>query len=317
MSVRAGLAQLCDRPVVAKEGLLRARSRSTPVTIALGVFLLAAAALVVFWLILSAAPERRPEPVDMARGAFIVVALQLALALLLVVPAAASSIAGERERNTFDLLVVGRLTAKEIVASKLAGSVAVVALLLVAAAPVLVAVFGYAGLDLRRLLLVEFLTLITVVTAGALALTVSALSSRAVPAIRTGYLVTVVLFAGPALIGRAVRFEQPINSSPGAPAAVHPLVFDSPFYALHALLVEPAEAGAQLGHLAGLAVLREGAGSWGPLVQPWQMSLVVQLALAGACLAVAARAVAGRRVTPRPSVRRVREVGAPAVPASP
>lgn len=300
MSLGATIAMLRQSPVVDREKLVRARSGRTPVTMALNVCVLGGFALVMFGLAISRAADNRPSAVDMAQVAFLTAAVQLVLALLFVPPLAATAISGERERGTFDLLVLGRLSPTHIVVTKLAATLAYLALVMVMALPVLVAVFLYAGLDLGQLLLVEVVTVVTVATLAAVGVLVGTWLRRALTATLVAYVVGVVLYAGTALLGVVVRFDAPLNPERAESSTVHPVVFANPFYAIHAVVLGPSPSGAHVGHLGeSLALKRDGASTWGPVVQPWQASVTAQAAIVVIGLWLAKQALGGRSLVPR------------------
>lgn len=70
------------------------------------------------------------------------------LAVTFVVPAfTSSSISGERERQTFDFLLITRMTSWDIVVGKLMSSIMLVCLMIVASMPVYAIIFYYGGIS--------------------------------------------------------------------------------------------------------------------------------------------------------------------------
>lgn len=294
MTARGAVAQLCDSPILEREGQRRARSWRTPFTISAFVCLLGGFALLLFSLATSRAPAG-PAAADMANVAFLTVALQLVVALLVVPARAGSAIAGERELRSLDLLLVGRLGPRHIVVTKLAASLAYLLLLLVAAAPVLLAAFLYAGLDVGQLARCEALTVVTVVTLGSVALLLSALIDRPTSAVLASYGAGLALFVGTVLLGLVVQLDPP-QADPGLSPPVHPFVLANPFYAAHEIALGPLPGGTHLGQAGRLLTVRGGrASTWGPVVQPWLVSVGAQVAVAAGCLVAATWAVARRR----------------------
>jgi len=263
---------------------------------ALFVSILGAAALALFSVALPDSPDASPNPSDMANVAFLTAALQLALAVLFVPPLTAPAFSAEHERGTFELLRLGCLKPRQLVASKLVASLAYLVLLMVVAAPVLMAVFLYAGIGLGQFVLVELLTLGTAVALGSVAMALSAWLPRTVTTTVATYATALALY------GLAVPVGAVLGTGSTADAAAgHPLVFTNPFYALHSLVFPVPPSGAPLGQLFRLVIPGgTDAGSWGPTLQPWQASLAWQAVLGILCLLAAAELAAGRRLATRP-----------------
>ncbi len=283
-------------PIVMREGITRARSLSTPITMTLYLCLVGGFAMAMFSRAISGAPNRLPAAEDMANAVFLTVAFQLVLALLFVPPLAAGGIAGERERGTLDMLVLGRMSPSELAWGKLVAAVAYPLTLILAAFPLLTAAFLYAGLDLGQLLIVEVLTIVTAVTLGAVATLLSTVSPSTVVATVTAYGAALGLYVVTALVGAVPTLE-----GDGAGWGAHPLLFANPFYALKAVTTAFAPAGAATGELLQRLAFRGGRPStWGPVVQPWQVSVVIQLIATALSMVVTGRLLSGRRLRRRP-----------------
>lgn len=289
------IRQRPSNPIVMRELLTRERSWTTPITITLYLCLLGAFALVMFSRAVSGAPQRLPGAEDMASAAFLTVAFQLVLALLFIPPLAAGGIAGERERGTLDMLVLGRLRPFDLAWGKLLAAVAYPLLLVIASLPILLAAFLYAGLDLGQLAITQAVTVTTAVTLGAVATLLSSLSRTTVVATVTSYAAALGLYVATAL---AAAIASP-ESDAGTWGA-HPLVFANPFYALKAVTTAFSPAGAAVGELVQRLALRSGTpGSWGPVLQPWQLSIAGQAALTVLFVLGTKRVLSGSRLGPR------------------
>jgi len=289
-----GIRQRLGNPILEREALTRARSWTPPVTMTLYLCLLGAFALSMFSRAISGAPDKLPAAEDMANAVFLTVGFQLVLALLFVPALAAGAIAGERERGTLDMLVLSRLRPFDLAWGKLAAAVAYPVMLVVVSLPVLVAVFLYAGLDLGQLAISQLITLVTAITLGAAATLLSAVSPSTVVATVGAYVTALGLYVATALVGA-------IPSSEGAAGSwgAHPLLFGNPFYALKAVTTAFEPAGASLGELFHRLILRGGPPTAsGPLLQPWQLSVLLQVALTAICLVVTGRVLSRRRHRP-------------------
>lgn len=306
MRLRSALAGLPDNPVLERERLTRARSWGMPLGMSLYICSLGGVALLQFSWAISAAPDKTPTAANMARAAFLVASLQLITVFLAVPPVVGSAISSERERGMFDLLLLGSHSPRSLVWCELWAALAYRLLLVVVAAPVLLAVFLYAGLGVGQFLLAELLTFAVAVSVGSVALLLSTVMTRGLGAALSTYGLVFALRFAIITTGSLLSSDVPLNPAPGAPPAVFPLVFATPFYALKALLTGPAPAGAHIGHLVGLLLRRDSdPASWGPVVQPWQAALLGMMAVTMLSMALATRVVAGRRP---PSRRRLRSL---------
>lgn len=302
------IRQRMGNPIVEREALTRSRAWTTPVTITLYLCLLGGFALAMFSRASSSAPNGLPGAEDMANAAFLTVGFQLVLILLFAPALAAGGIAGERERGTLDMLVLSRLRPVDLAWGKLAAAVAFPVALVVLALPVLVAVFLYAGLDLGQLAITQLVTVVTAVTLGAVATLLSAVAPTTVVATVTAYIAAIALYLATALVG-----SIPSSDNQTGAWAAHPLLFGNPFYAMKATATAFSPAGASVGDLLHRLPLREGTpSSWGVRVQPWQLSVIFQVALTAVCLIATGRALSRRWRRPR----RQRPAGPAAVPAA-
>jgi len=163
---------------------------------------------------------------------FLVAAFQLCLVVLVVPSLGAGAVAGERERQTFDLLIMGRLSLAQIVYGNLVGSLWYVMALIAASSPVMLAVFVYARLGIVELLLTELVTILTVISAAALTTFISALSRRIVTAGVAAYSTVSALYLATALPAVALGWR-----ATSASGAVRLAGDSNPLHALHVLLV--------------------------------------------------------------------------------
>ncbi|MBU6275349.1 MAG: ABC transporter permease [Planctomycetes bacterium] len=99
--------------------------------------------------------------------------LQLALAILAAALAAAVAVSTEKDRRTLELLLVSRLTDRELVLGKLAGSLVRVVLLLLAAVPMFAITSLFGGVTMPQLVRLFVVTLAAALTAASIATTVA------------------------------------------------------------------------------------------------------------------------------------------------
>lgn len=123
-------------------------------------------------------------------------ALQLALIVVVAPALSAVSIAGERERQTFDLLLVTGVGTRKIMLGKLMESFAFIALLILAGAPVIMLAHVTASIPVLRVLETLIYLLAIALEALAVGMVCSALCRRTLSAIVMTYLAIGLLGGG-------------------------------------------------------------------------------------------------------------------------
>src|SRR4030081_162896 len=176
MSTWRRFAEGIDNPIVVKEGVSRMRTWRAPVVATLYVSLIGAIGFA--WLNLGEAgagfSDGRPVAAVVGSQAFAAMTFfQLGLVCLFAPALAAGSISGERERQTFDVLLVSRVSAFGIVWGKLVASIAFVLLLILTALPLFAAVFLFGGIDFQQFFLTHVIVVMTAITIGSLSLFMS------------------------------------------------------------------------------------------------------------------------------------------------
>ncbi|OLN31180.1 ABC transporter permease [Desulfosporosinus metallidurans] len=126
----------------------------------------------------------------------ILAVVQLVLIAFLTPGMTASIISGERERQTWPLLLVTRLSPLSIVTGKLLSAISYIVLLVIVSMPIYSTVFLFGAVAMRDLLLVVLISLVTTVTIASIGLFCSALFKRTITAIVISYLLTFFLFGG-------------------------------------------------------------------------------------------------------------------------
>ena len=137
-----------------------------------GLFLL----MVTAWLVMVGTQEVRTVG-DISRfGAMlfqVLAPLQLALVTFLAAQAAASGVAQEKDRRTMLLLLMTRLTDRELVLGKLLASLLDVLVMLLAGLPVFVLMTLFGGISVEQVATVFAITLVTALAGGSLGSTVA------------------------------------------------------------------------------------------------------------------------------------------------
>jgi ABC-type transport system involved in multi-copper enzyme maturation permease subunit len=115
---------------------------------------------------------------------------QLAAVLLAIAVAMATSISGERERGTWDCLVMTRLSPLEIVLSKLGAALAFAGLLFIASAPGACTLYLLGGTSFGAVLSAYAVSFQTALVAACCSMCVSAHTARTSHAVASGVLLT-------------------------------------------------------------------------------------------------------------------------------
>ncbi|MFN5061075.1 MAG: ABC transporter permease [Chloroflexota bacterium] len=157
-------------PILLRE--LRGRMRTARSFWLLSGFLVmvAGAALLIYTSTYSESPGQFGGDSDIGRSVFLMLMVTTMVALSFVAPVlAAGSIAGERERQTFDLLLTTQLPMRQIVFGKIIASLSYCLLLLAAITPLMGIVFLIGSVDLAQLvimLLVVFSNIVLLTCIG-------------------------------------------------------------------------------------------------------------------------------------------------------
>jgi len=184
--------------------------------------------------------------------------LQMLLVAFITPALTASAIAGERERQTLDLLLATGLPGWGILAGKLAAAMAYAVLLIVASVPIFSLVFAIGGVPYTVLLQVLVLQFVTALALGCAGLLISTLVRRSGVATAVAVGLTVLVFFGTLGIGalqqvrREVRVQQAVAvpalpaGGPGAPvpavAVQPPMVVEDTVHLPSAFYVSPLAA---------------------------------------------------------------------------
>jgi len=234
--LRCGLA-----PMLGKEMRGRTRGWRAPVLLSVYLGVLTACVLLFLWFNLERMPFINPQVGLSLYTLFIFILIML---ISFIAPAvAAGAISGERERRTYDLLLVTRASITGIVLGKWLASVAYLIFLAVSALPVFAVVFFFGGVPPATFGLAFVVCLAAGLGYGALGLALSALTRRSQAAtIISLVLVFVFIFGIPVISGivlagsQAGQVQMP-QETPGAAFAGSPwYLFFSPLTAFTSVL---------------------------------------------------------------------------------
>jgi ABC-type transport system involved in multi-copper enzyme maturation permease subunit len=321
MTLSERALRLVDNPLILKDGVSRMRSWRAPVVLTIYLGLLGTFGYTWFVLATLYQPNDRAGSAQIGAQVFSALAyIQISLVSLFAPALAAGAISGERERQTFDVLLVSRMTALGIVWGKLVASVAFMLLLILAALPLFAAVFLFGGIDFQQFVITQLLTVTTAVSLGAVSLFLSALFRRTLASTVVSYGVAFTGMVGTLLAGFLFSFALLVRTQGGLSGSgivdVHPLLFTNPFWALWVVLNQPNGAPMHVGRLLQMLLFLSGSPSTvGPQLEPWHGTVLVQVALTALSVFGAVQLVQSRR-TPMP-FRPAEPVEAPEPAVSP
>ncbi|MBI4499045.1 MAG: ABC transporter permease subunit [Chloroflexi bacterium] len=162
---------------------------------------------------------------------------QLLLVIFIVPGLTAGAIAGERERQTLDLLLVTPLSAFSIVLGKLLSSLAYVLVLLLASLPVFSLAFLFGGVSPTMVAKAFLISFSTAVLIGALGLLVSTLIRRVQMATVATYGLAFFLTFGLGIAAVILSISSAVFRN--GPPETHWLVYMNPLAAMASAVAQP------------------------------------------------------------------------------
>ncbi len=192
-------AALMENPVALKELRSRMRGRRAYVILTLYLFLMSC----LITLVYLAAADPLPGGGNRQVGKVIlsaVVGVEVFLAAFVGPAFTSGAISGERERQTYDLLLTTLLRPRALVLGKLLSALSYVVLLIIASAPLQSIAFLLGGVDWVEVLLSQTLILVAAVTFALLGLYASARMRSTLSASVLTYLLSMLLLVGLPLI---------------------------------------------------------------------------------------------------------------------
>lgn len=294
MSVWSRLAESLENPIIVKEGVSRMRSWRAPVVATLYLSLIGMIGFA--WLNLGAATNSysagRPVAAIVGAQAFAAMAFfQLGLVCLFSPALAAGAISGERERQTFDVLLVSRVSAFGIVWGKLLASIAYILLLILTALPLFSAVFLFGGIDFQQFVLSQLITITTAICLGSVALLCSAALQRSLTATVCSYAASFMLSIGTALVAFIASASQA--------QVIAVQWYFNPFFSLGSVMIPNHYARTTARGFLQLLIFGASSGrgldTEGPALDPWLVCVGFELAIAVLAVIGAVLLVRGRR----------------------
>ena len=130
--------------------------------------------------------------------------LEFAMILLIIPAITAGSIAGERERQTLDMLLATKMKPHSIVLGKLESSLSSVLMLAVSSLPVLSIVFIYGGVGILELIKFVIILCVSAVFIGSIGIFFSAWARRVTTATILSYLTLILFLVGTFAIEKGI-----------------------------------------------------------------------------------------------------------------
>ncbi len=204
--------------VLERELRSRMRSWRSPLTLTIYAGVLAAIGFAFFYL---NARNRYMVGYRMGMEMYILLAVVQFILLAFVTPAlTAGTISGEKERQTFDILISTKLSAAGVVLGKLAASLSYIFLLIIVTLPLFSLAFLLGGVTVSDLLGTFLIYMLTTVYIASWGMFFSALLRRTQMATVATYLVTLFLGGGTYLIAAFFRAYTG-NMSAGVPRIIY------------------------------------------------------------------------------------------------
>lgn len=228
--------------VAARE--LRTRMRGWRSIVVLVAYMAVLGLIAIGFLIQQAGPSTNQSS-QVGLQLFQVLAIFQLFLIMFITPAStAGAISGERQRQTWDLLLVTRLSTFDIVWGKLVAGLAFNLLLIFGSLPLFSLVFLFGGVAPEDLLHVYIVFLVTVILLGMISLFISALTPRLASAMILSNVVALLLGIGVSLLSLYLENwgqQNYITSNNGPPQQVPappltPLAHLDPFAALASAL---------------------------------------------------------------------------------
>ena len=140
------------------------------------------------------------DPKDTTMLYSILSGFQFVLIAIITPALTAGSIAGERERQTLNLMLITKMSTLKIAAGKLMSSLSIIVLLIIAAMPVFAMVFYYGGVSILDLIAIVLYTILSAAAMGSICIFLSSLFKRTVSATVLSYISIMVLCIGTFII---------------------------------------------------------------------------------------------------------------------
>ncbi len=204
-------------PVLRKEAIVTMRSWKTYAVLVLFVGIAALGAALYIRTAMYYNYTLSFDPSDMIWMYVLLAAVQMSLIVLTTPAIAASSISGERERQTLDLLLVTKMSPLSIVLGKLMSSLAYILLLVVATLPVFAMIFYFGAISIIQLIELFVFVLCSSCMIGSISVFFSCRFKKSITSIVFTYLVIGLLCFGTLIVLMFSIFSYQNTGQEGVP----------------------------------------------------------------------------------------------------
>ena len=287
------------QPVLVKE--LRGRMRGNRAFVVLTLYLLVLGGFaLLLYLAVSSSMQSNPFTAGRVIGKtlFLGVATVALIQVMIIVPAqAAAAISGERERETFDLLIATLLPAWKIVLGKLLAALAYAVMLIVAVVPFMALAFFFGGVTGSEVAIALLGLLVTALLFGAVGILWSVISARTIAATVMAQATNLFVILGIPFVMYVFAAVFLWSVGPNWPAWIQSAPFVYSAYAIVALHPFIALGATEM-------FLSTGQGSWlvpldwGPGARFWIPSPWIGFVVEGTVVAILLIALAIRLLRP-------------------
>ncbi len=187
-------------PVYGKEIKLKVRSVRFAVTIFLFDLMLGIIAITGFEVMFNMHLNPYVDYSGAAKVFYILISMEIVAVMFLIPAFTAGSIAGEREKQTLDILLTTVLTPEKIVMGKLLSSVSMVLLLVVSSLPIISIVFTIGGVNMNDLIQFMFAILVISFFVGSMGMLASTVLKKTVPAMVCSMIEVMIVCVGTVIV---------------------------------------------------------------------------------------------------------------------
>ena len=187
-------------PVYGKEIKLKVRSVRFAVTIFLFDLMLGIIAITGFEVMFNIHLNPYVDYSGAAKVFYILISMEIVAVMFLIPAFTAGSIAGEREKQTLDILLTTVLTPEKIVMGKLLSSVSMVLLLVVSSLPIISIVFTIGGVNMNDLIQFMFAILVISFFVGSMGMLASTVLKKTVPAMVCSMIEVMIVCVGTVIV---------------------------------------------------------------------------------------------------------------------
>lgn len=157
-------------PVLRREAKTSLRNWKIFYAVAAYVLIITAIAGISIWQLMYNSYNPSFDPSEMLTVYIILTVVQLGLVLLVTPSFTASSISGERERQTLDLLLVTKMKPMSIIVGKFLSGLSVIALMVFATMPIFALIMYFGGTNMLYIIAVTVYMLLVCCAFGAIAI---------------------------------------------------------------------------------------------------------------------------------------------------